>query len=217
MIRGFDESHQNNINWNILSPEFKFVFLKAAQGVSFHDPEFQTSWQAAGSKALLRGCYDFWVAQADPIKQADNFLNRGVNWSLPGILPPVIDVENQVGVTPVISEQLDRYILANKPKCLDNALQLLELVQSRTGRTPIIYCSPNFLNEYLGDSVSFSKYGLWIAGYQPNVPRLPHGFTNWLFWQNSEFGKQDGSTAGGNLDLDVFNGDIDALHKLANI
>lgn len=215
MIRGLDISHFNYpIPWANLSPDFKFVFIKAAQGITYHDPTFQTLWKEAKDKGLIPGCYDFWVAQADPIKQADNLLNRGVDWSVGGILPPVIDLENQIGATPAISQQLDKYILANKNKCRDNALQLLEITANRTGKTPIIYCSPNFLNEYLGDSVSFSKYGLWIAGYQDHVPHLPAGFKDWLFWQNSEHGKLDGSLTGGQLDLDVFNGTIEQLKGL---
>jgi lysozyme len=217
MIRGFDISHFNTINWNTLSTDFKFVFIKASQGVSFHDPAFQTSWKAAKDKGLIVGTYDFWDAQADPQKQADNFLNRGVDWAEQGILPPVVDIENQIGATPVISKQLDQYILKNRIECRENALQLLEIVATSTGRTPIVYCSPNFLKEYLGDSKPFAKYGLWIAGYQDHVPHLPEGFTNWLFWQNSQFGKQDGLLTKGSLDLDVFNGDINALNKLSNI
>lgn len=214
MIKGFDISHQDNINWGTLLPELQFVFIKAAQGLSFHDPAFQQNWKAARAKGLEVGTYDFWVAEADPEAQADNFLNRGVDWSLPGIMPPVIDIENQVGATPAISRQLDQYILNNKSKCCDNALELLEIVQTRTGRKPIVYCSPNFLNEYLGDSVTFSKYYLWIAGYQDYVPHLPKGFTDWQFWQNSQFGKQDGSLTGGSLDLDYFNGTLQQLKLL---
>ncbi len=216
-IRGLDISHFNQINWNTISPDFKFVFIKAAQGLLYHDPMFQNHWKSAKEKGLKVGCYDFWDAQADPQKQSDNFLNRNVDWSQPGILPPVIDIENQVGATPVISAQLDKYILNNKAKCHDSALKLLELTATRTGRIPIVYCSPNFLKEYLGDSKAFGKYLLWIAGYQDHVPHLPEGFTTWTFWQNTEFGKQDGSLTKGSLDLDVFNGDINALNKLANI
>lgn len=216
MEQGFDCSHNDNINWAALSTDFKFMFIKAAQGISFHDPAFQDTWHTARAKGMIVGCYDFWNAQADPAAQADNFLNRGVDWSLEGILPPVIDLENQVGATPAISQQLDQYILNNKDKCRDNALELLDLVAHRTGRTPIVYCSPNFLNEYLGDSKPFANNGLWIAGYQARLPKLPDGFTDWLFWQYSEFGTQHGNPTGGNLDLNVFNGDYTALQKLAN-
>jgi GH25 family lysozyme M1 (1,4-beta-N-acetylmuramidase) len=214
---GFDINHSVNINWKLLAAIFKYCFLKGAQGETFHDPAFQTNWKAATEKGLLTGTYDFWVAQSDPIKQADNFLNRNVDWSARGVLPPVIDVENQVGKTPQESRKLDTYILMNKSKCRDNALKLLELTQTRTGRKPIVYCSPNFLQEYLGDSKPFGIYDLWIAGYQDHVPKLPQGFNNWLFWQCSERGKQDGSLTGGELDINYFNGDITALQKLANI
>ena len=216
MIKGFDCSHNNPVNQGTCSIYFKFCFLKGAQGATIHDPAFQTQWKAAKSAGRLVGVYDFWVAQADPQMQADNFLNRGVDWSESGVLPPVIDIENQVGATPALSAQMDKYILANKTKCRDNALQLLELTATRTGRIPIVYCSPNFLNEYLGDSVSFSKYGLWISGYQDHIPHLPKGCTEALFWQYSEDGKQDSTLHGGDLDLDYFMGTQQQLNTLAN-
>lgn len=148
MIKGIDVSHNNNVNWATLSPDVRFMFIKAAQGVSFHDPAFQLNWKTAKAKGLLVGGYDFWDAQADPQKQADNLLNRGIDWSEAGVLPPVIDIENQVSTNPAVSDaQLDAYILKNKDKCRDNALQLLEIVSTATKRKPIIYCSPHFLQE----------------------------------------------------------------------
>lgn len=214
MIKGFDCSHLDNINWATISADFMFVFLKAAQGAAFHDPLFQTYWKAARAKGLLVGAYDFWDAQADPQAQAANYLDRGVDWTSPGVLPPVIDIENQVGANPSASAKLDQYILQNKQKCRENALELLNLVATGTKRKPIVYCSPNFLNEYLGDSRPFARYNLWIAGYQDHVPHLPEGFTAWQLWQYSEFGTQHGSNTGGNLDLDYFNGTVDQLKSL---
>jgi len=210
MIKGFDASHWDNIDWDNLSPDFKFVFLKGSQGQTYHDPVFQDNWKAARDKGLLHGEYGFWVPRINPQLQANNFLNRGVDWSLAGVLPPVIDIENQ-------TDGSDKYILANKSECRDNALQLLEAVEIGAGKTPIVYCSPHFLQEYLGDSKPFAKYGLWIAGYQPTVPHLPDGFSNWVFWQQSEYGTQQGALTGGHLDIDWFNGDIGELNKLANL
>lgn len=217
MIKGFDKSHWDAINWYKISADFKFVFLKASQGLTYHDPAFQADWKAARDIGLVHGGYHFWVAQADAKAQANNYLDRGIDWSLPGVLPPVVDIENQVGNTNSQSAQMDKYILNNKSECRDNALHLLELIEAGAGRTPVIYCSPNFLSEYLGDSVAFAKYDLWIAGYQDNVPHLPKGFTNWLFWQNSEYGTAQGNLTGGHLDLDYFNGTQEQLNLLANI
>lgn len=217
MVKGFDISHNNTVNWNKLPTDVKFVFIKASQGVSFHDPAFQSNWKIAKSIGLIVGTYEFWDAQADPQKQADNFLNRGVDWSMPGVLPPVIDIENQVGSNNAASAQLDKYILNNKDKCRNSSLQLLEIVKNETKRKPIVYCSPHFLQEYLGDSRPFAEYDLWIAGYQPAVPHLPAGFADWLFWQYSQYGQLNGALTGGEFDLDYFNGSASDLKLLANI
>jgi lysozyme len=53
----------------------------------------------------------------------------------------------------------------------------------------VIYTSPSFWKNYLGDR--FSNYPLWLAEYS-NVAKPPPNTPNWIFWQYS----QKGSVAG---------------------
>jgi GH25 family lysozyme M1 (1,4-beta-N-acetylmuramidase) len=211
MIKGFDISHWNYpIKWDNVSDEFQFVFCKATEGANYKDAHFNDYWQHLKTTNLFRGAYIFWNCQNTPQEHIDNLLSLGIDFSKQGVLPLVIDIENQA--TP----ELDKYVLSNKDKCREDTLQLLQLAEEKTGRTPIVYCSPHFLQEYLGDSEPFGKYGLWIAGYQQSVPKLPNGFSDYLIWQYCEKGDFNGNESGGSLDLDQFNGDLDKLKTFAN-
>lgn len=211
MIQGIDLSHNNeSFNWGSLSPNIKFVFLKATQGAGFKDPMFQTYWKYAKAANKLHGAYHFLTFEnATAQEQADNFLSRGVDFSLPGVLPPVVDIEDQVPAT------LNKYILDNKQKCIDLISEFLSIVHQKTAVKPIIYSYKNFFAEYLNGHVWDAD--LWLAAIQSTPPSLPPGYKNFLFWQNSWKGKITGELSGGALDMDLFNGTMEQLNALANI
>lgn len=206
MLKGIDISHQNNVNWNFISPDIQFVYCKATQGVSFKDQEFNNYWQHLKTTTLFRGAYHFLTVDGSAKDQANNFLSRGVDWSAENCLPPMLDIEDQVPA------ELNKKILSNKQAFIDLITEWLEIVTKETGRKPVIYSYKNFFAEYLNNH-SWPTY-LWLASYQINQPGLPNGYTKFDFWQNSQFGKISGELTGGDLDMDYFNGTIDQLSKL---
>jgi lysozyme len=210
MIKGFDCSHNDNIDWLKMSPDFKFVICKASESNTFKDPMFNTYWQHLKSISVIRGAYHFLEAGISAQEQADNFLSVGVDFSASGCLPPFLDVEDQVPASK------NTIITSNKQAFIDLVSQWLEIVETKTGRKPIIYSYKNFFSEYLNNH-SWPDNGLWLASYQSNPPGLPQGYSAYQFWQNSQFGKITGENTGGGLDLDLFNGTQDELNKLANI
>jgi lysozyme len=208
MIKGFDISHNNDpIHWPGISPDLQFVFIKASQGATFHDPMFQDNWHSARDKGLVHGAYHFLTATDSAQDQANNFLNRGIDWSQPNVLPPVLDVEDQV------PSSLNIHITANRAAFIQLVTDWISIVAKSTGRTPIIYSYKNFFAEYLNNH-SWPDNGLWLASYQPTAPGLPVGYKAWQFWQYSEHGQLNGLSTGGGFDLDYFNGTIDDLKKL---
>lgn len=211
MIKGIDISHQDNINWNTISGDIEFVIHKATQGSTFIDPQFNSRWQKLKSTPLIRGAYLFLNWQQPAIDQVNNFLSLGIDFTARGCLPPFLDIEDAV---PASGNQ---YIKNNPHDSLALVTEVLQLLEQKTGRTPIIYTYKNFLIEYLPGYESLSKYQLWLAAYQPQQPSVPTGWNDFLFWQWSEYGQQNGSGTGGNLDMDYFNGDINQLNSLANI
>ena len=58
----------------------------------------------------------------------------------------------------------------------------------------------------MGDD--FSEYLLWLADYAEQSS-LPQGVKRWLFWQHSQKGRVNG--IGGNVDMNYFSGDMQAL------
>jgi len=94
--------------------------------------------------------------------------------------------------------------------------QWLDAVQQNLGRTPMIYTAAGFWNTALGGTTSFASYPLWVAEYTGNSsPRLPAGFTNYVFWQYNQSGSVPGIAS--NVDMDQFNGSLSDLNQLAGL
>lgn len=210
MIQGCDISHNNTINWEHLSSNIKFVYCKATQGHGFKDPMFEKYWSHLEKINVHRGAYHFLTATDSAQAQADIFLSFKIDFTLPGILPPMLDFEDQVPAS------LNVNITKNKAAFIKLITDWINIVQEATKRTVITYSYRNFFASYLNNH-SWPQNPLWLAAYQSTPPKLPIGYNSYLIWQNSERGKLSGELTGGEIDMDVFNGDINALNKLANI
>lgn len=199
MIKGIDISHNNTVDFSKLDPEIKFVYCKATQGNGFRDPEFNNYWQHLKTTNLYRGAYHFLTVNHDAQSQADNFLSLGIDFSKPNVLPPMLDVEDQVPAS------LNVDILKDKKAFVQLVTDWINIVEKATNRIVIIYSYKNFFNEYLMDH-NWPKNHLWLASYQNTQPGLPKGYTHWDIWQYSQYGTIQGKPTGGEFDLDYFNG-----------
>lgn len=207
-IQGIDLSHNNDpIDWAHVSQNIQFVYCKATQGHGFKDPMFNTYWQALKAQTRLRGAYHFLTATDSAQVQADNFLSLGIDFSKPNVLPPMLDVEDQVPAS------LNSEITKDKTAFINLITDWINIVENKTQRKVIIYSYKNFFAEYL-NNVSWPHNYLWLASYQTNPPGLPIGYQKWDIWQNSQFGKLDGSLTGGGFDMDLFNGTLEQLKSL---
>jgi lysozyme len=109
----------------------------------------------------------------------------------------------------------------------------LSVIKEKTGRTPLIYSSPHFLENALKRDKELSKYPLWIAQYtidpakpgaKPNVKSggcFVHSWTtsqcsaNWTVWQYTSCGiAPKYGVPGSRLDLNVFGGGIEKFQSL---
>jgi len=105
------------------------------------------------------------------------------------------------------------------------AKTFLNTLKEKTGRTPILYSSPSFLETALNRDKELNSYPLWIAHYaidpaepdaKPNVKPggcFVHSWTtkecsaNWTMWQYTSCGIAPKYGVPGNrLDLNVFSG-----------
>ena len=82
-ILGLDISHyQENIDWErlrnsrIQGKPIRFVFIKATEGVSIIDENFNDNFYQARQNDLLRSAYHFFSPDVDARKQARFFLKQ---------------------------------------------------------------------------------------------------------------------------------------------
>lgn len=192
VVRGIDIYHEDMISdINLLvSGGIKYAFLKATEGVSLEDSRFESRWLNMKRVGIIRGAYHFYHPSKDPYLQANIFLKE-LGTLEPADLPPVLDWESAEG-TPTASD-------------MNRAKVWLNRVQQATGRIPIVYGSPYFLQD-LSLFSDFAVYPLWVAHYGVTCPSVPSPWGGWSFWQTSETGKVPGIQ--GACDKDVFNGSL---------
>ena len=200
-IHGIDVSHhQGTIDWDKVATatiaddaRVEFVFIKATEGKSHLDRNFQRNFRKAGQYGLIRGAYHYFSPNVPGDQQARYFMD---NVQLEeGDLPPVLDIEEIGDQTP---ETLRK-----------EALEWLNLMERRFGTPPIIYTYLTFKKNYL-NTPEFDRYPFWIAHYKVKKLRYKGA---WNFLQHTEEGCIDGIT--GKVDFNVYNGSLDDLQKLA--
>jgi len=207
---GIDVSHHNGvINWNIVPQnQVSFVFCKATQGKQYKDEMMMTNMNELKRLGFIRGVYHFFTFKdVTAAEQVNNFTGCGIDFSQPGTLPPVIDVEWQQ------SDSLNQYIKDNRAACVKKVKDWLIGVENATGRKPIIYTNSNFWKDYLGNPAGFETYPLWIASYRNDNPALPPGWNDYSFWQFTASGFVTGIN--GNVDKNIFKAGMKALKKMA--
>lgn len=198
-VHGIDISHhQGEVDWGRLSQNrnaaipLRFVFMKATEGGDHSDDRFETNFSEARNHGFIRGAYHFYIPSTDAVKQADFFIHTVQLDS--GDLPPVLDVE-------VIGKK-------EKKEFQKDIRRWLQRVESHYGVKPILYTSYKFKERYLNDS-SFNAYPYWIAHYYVDSVKYRG---RWDFWQHTDVGTVPG--IGKEVDLDVFNGTMEELHRL---
>jgi len=171
-----------------------YVFIKVTQGATGVDPDYVANIAAARAAGLYAGSYHFYTTDHDAQSQ---FANLSQHLDLrPGDLPPVVDIE-------VLAEN-------SLPDLAAQLTSFLDLIEGRYGVKPILYSGLSFANAHLQ---GLGAYPLWLAEYNDAAaPKLPNGWSDWTFWQHSQDGRVDG--VDGAVDLDRFNGTLDALNAL---
>ena len=170
----------------------RFIIIKATEGCSLLDENFNDNFFQARENGFIRGAYHFYVPSVPARQQASYFLKQ-VHLE-EGDLPPVLDIENGGDLT---AAQIKR-----------EALTWLRLVEKETGVKPIIYTYYKFKQQYLSDK-EFEDYPYWIAHYY--VRKLAYK-GKWKFWQHTDRGRLPGIK--GFVDFDIYNGSMYDLKKL---
>lgn len=142
----------------------------------FIDEKAVYNYTSMGHAKMLRGFY-CWLdpnSYSNPIEQANFYVDFYLKY--PTEIPPVLDFEDH----DVISYD----------NMLWRAQTWLEIVEEKTGKTPIVYTSPGYMMAFNKAKTGFlKKYPLWVAHYiQRSYPTLPYPWDNYLIWQYSDRG-----------------------------
>ena len=200
VTEGIDVSHwQNTIDWTQVAASGKrFAFMKASEGTTLADPTYSINRAQAKAVGLYVGAYHFARPDRTPgdaVAEADYFL--AMSQLEAGDLVPVLDLEDAGGLAPA---ELEAWVQG-----------YLGRIYERTGAHGMIYASPTFWKNAMGDTTWFATNGygmVWVAhwtdGPAPTVPAANWGGLGWTFWQYTSTGSVPG--IGGRVDLDRFNG-----------
>jgi lysozyme len=188
---GIDVSHhQGRIDWSQVASSnaesdcpVKFVIIKATEGGTFVDPDFETNLKGAREAGFVCGVYHFFNPATPAGKQAEFYIN---NVKLnKGDFAPVVDVER--------TGRSDKELQ-------DGLSEFLSIIEKHYGVKPIIYASAKFRKRHL-DSDRFNYYPVWIAHYY--VVR-PDSDVKWRIWQFTDRARVNGIAE--YTDLNVFSG-----------
>lgn len=180
---GIDVSHwQHQIDWSAVAGQgYSFAYENATEGTTITDVTYPINRTGANAVGIRIGAYHFArpsgttdaAITASATAQADAFIAYAQ--PRPGDLPPALDLEATGGLS---AKQLTEWTQA-----------WLDEVTARLGVKPIVYASPAFWKNALGDTPVFATAGnsLWIAHWtKATLPILPGGDwggLGWTFWQ----------------------------------
>lgn len=175
MIPGIDVAHwQKQVDWHeVAESGVKFAFCKATEGVGYVDPTFKKNWHGIKSAGLMRGAYHFArVSKSDTLledaeAEANHFCDTVLN-ECPGKLlrdgdfPLVLDIEWDKRAKGIKGREIVIWVR-----------RFLHVVNTRTGRPPIVYTGPSFWKYRLVSTMDFAGYPLWSANYRKRIKQIP--------------------------------------------
>jgi lysozyme len=195
---GIDVSeYQGKISWSELDTleskyPIDFVFIRATVGDDRVDNQFNKNWLGAKKNKLLRGAYHYYRPNENSLEQAELFI-KTVSLSK-GDLPPVLDIEKLPK-----NQSIARLKVGLK--------RWLKKVEEHYKVKPIIYTGESYYDDFLKEE--FSDYLFWIANYNFYREYIDE---EWLFWQFTEKASVNGIK--GNVDVNIYNGDLQQLHYI---
>lgn len=185
--------HQGRIDWKKVASEkrVRYVYLKATEGGTYQDPNYEYNLKRARKSGLKVGTYHFFRTSSSVWLQFLNIMTHVPKKKQD--LVPVIDVEECKNWS---GEQLR-----------DSLSLLARLIELEYGQKPIIYSGQNFYNRYLKER--FDNYPLWIARYGSVPPALN---VMPVVWQFTERGRVKGIST--SVDLNRVNPALEDLLEL---
>jgi len=188
-IYGIDVSHhQKNIDWakvkNWKGNKISFVYIKATEGATYIDKNYQQNFKGAQNNNFLVGSYHYFRTTSSVEDQFQNFINY-VDKNKQDLIP-LVDVEERKNWS--------------DSEFHKNFQEFLDMVENHFGSKPMIYTVNSFYNHHLSEK--YNSYHFLIGRYGENPPNM-RDKSSWTVWQFSETGKVSGIPK--DVDIDVIN------------
>lgn len=201
-------SHQAGLNLEAVFAQNPIdgVIVKSTEGTSYVNPycDKWVQWLIKNDKPW--GFYHF-LNGSDPASEAKYFVANTINYFNAGL--PCADYEGSI-VTNYGTYYLRKW---------------LETVYSETGVKPLVYCNLSTIQADVNGfrTIAQDGYPLWLAQWAGNYTHFTPNpwqsgsyapFTKLTMHQYTDKGQLNGYNC--NLDLDIFYGDVEDWHALAN-
>ncbi len=169
----------------------RLVYIKASQGTTEVDPEFERNYREADRENLLIGFYHYVTAmsleeaKAEAIFFAENIRGKRQH------ARPAMDFEEFGALT--------------VQETRDISLQFLQELETQTGVRPVLYSDSSNAGTVFDDD-RLRRYPLWIAEYDVRRPDMENPWRRWSGWQYTDTGRVEGIS--GDVDRDLFRREI---------
>lgn len=191
-IDGIDVSHwEGDIDFQrVKRAGIRFVYMKASEGASYVDPDFERNYREARKARLKVGFYHYLTArnEGEARVQARHFAD--VIWGKKYHGCPVMDFESFGTLTRDQINQISEVFLQELREATDKRVAIYSDANNAT----------NTFDERL------AEYPLWIAQYGVSRPDMRNHWKRWAGWQYTDSGRVDGIN--GTVDRDYFTEEI---------
>jgi GH25 family lysozyme M1 (1,4-beta-N-acetylmuramidase) len=212
-VTGLDVSaFQGTIDWAAVATSgVRFAYIRASEQAGIADAMFAANYAGAKNNGLYAGAYHRARPDVSGGKaQADYFADHAQYADDGRTLPLMLDIEWPRSTW----TGLNACYNMTPAQLVTWIRDFVNEIAVRTGRLAMIYTNTNWWNPCTASNTGFGVYPLFIANYSAtSSPPLPAGWSKWTLWQYTSTGSLPGIS--GNVDRDVFNGDLAALTRLA--
>lgn len=165
----------------------RVVYIKATQGTSYVDPDFERNYRDAEKEGLAIGFYHYVTARttAEARNEARFFASHIKGKTQHA--KPAMDFEDFGDLT--------------RTEIREIAIQFLITLEQETHHEPVIYSDASNASHKFADD-RLRKYPLWIADYGVDRPDMENIWHYWSGWQYTDRGRIDGIS--GDVDEDRF-------------
>jgi lysozyme len=230
-LLGYDVAkHQGPVDHEKFE-DYPFVFLKATEGgkdekgEGYVDPRFAENKEKVIAAGKIWSAYHFARVSLknsdgeegfaeDGRNEAEWFLDHYGREILPGMMPPVLDIEWDKRADKAGVKAKDVVVFCEA---------FVQYIKDELGVWPIVYTGPNFWKYKLAKTMTLSQCPLWIvAGYKgiTDQPSKEIPGWDWVIHQHSNSTvRPDGKPPGtsGKMDANYFRGSLADLRAMASI